>query len=213
MRTFLRTYALFIIIILLHFIFFVKIKYVLVWYPVFLVPFFYLPLMYVFPDKLSDYRKPVLVVLAVILLSIPIYEQWRYLRLFPYGHIDGAQQGQQYIGWNKPGAISFETMHIVVDYLDESQTSLPAGDINCSIVASPRYNKWAVELFNVTLEANNINTYRCRKGANQTTELAQYVLTSIYTPQATIDEVSQNYEKHKIFVTEGIPTTVFWVKR
>jgi hypothetical protein len=209
-RQFVSTYALFIILVIMNMAVFLKVKYVIVWYPLLLMPFFYLPLAYIFPDSLQQLKKPLGVILLLVLLFIPLQEQYRYWRLFPYGHSDGAQYGKQYIGWNKPGTITFESSRKIIDYFKVNQQALPAGEIDCRLVTSKRYNPWASEVLSLAFMRGGLPQYRCIKQKNQIKDPG-YVLTSLYIPDEITVEIEKKYVKQKVFTQASVPVVTLWV--
>ncbi|USN95598.1 MAG: glycosyltransferase family 39 protein [Candidatus Nomurabacteria bacterium] len=212
MKDFMKSYALFLLIILLHLLVFIQVKYVIAWYPLFIMPFFYLPLIYVLPDKPSDLKKPLMALLLVVLLLIPIHEQYRYWKLFPYGHIDGAQYGKQYIGWNKPGMITFESFDHIIGYLKDNRSTLPAGAIECNFVRSERFKEWAITIMNAFLEKESLSDYYCLPAVS-TNDNPRYVITSIYTSDESIEAIRKNYTEEHVFTEASIPVVIFWVKK
>ncbi len=211
MAVFVKTYLLFIILILIHLIVFLKVKYVIVWYPLFLMPFFYLPLAYIFPDTKKQILNPLGFCLLLVLLFIPLQEQYRYWRLYPYGHIDGAQYGKEYIGWNKPGAITFEATGQVADYFVANQQSLPPGTIDCRMTTSVKYNPWASRLLSLILADAGWYMYQCLDMPQEAD--SPYAITSLYIPDSELESLSQLYKKEKVFTEKGIPIATLWVKK
>lgn len=212
LKSFARVYALFIILIVVNMLAFLKVKYVIVWYPLLLMPFFYLPLAYIFPDSSRQLKKPLGILLLLLLLFIPLQEQYRYWRLFPYGHSDGAQYGKQYIGWNKPGTITFESSHKIVDYFRENQVSLPPGEIDCKLVTSKRYNPWASTILTMALQKEKLMDYRCRSEGSSS-QSSPYVLTTVYIPDEIIQEISKDYRQQKVFTQASVQVATLWVKK
>lgn len=210
-KDFFKKYALLIIVTILHFIIFVWAKYVLTWYPLFIMPFMYLPLIYVFPDKLNELKKPLMAVFCALLIALPIYEQYRYLRLFPFGQMDGAQYGKQYIGWNKPGMITFESIKDFIDYLKTHPEELPKGPMECNLIKSSQYKKWTINLMNYKLQKAGVDGYNCLP--EDTKQVPMYVITSIYTPESEIDRISQSYKTQKETYQSNVKIGTFWVKK
>lgn len=212
LSTFAKTYALFIILIAINLLAFLKVKYVIVWYPLLLMPFFYLPLAYVFPDSVKQLKKPLGILLLLVLLFIPLQEQYRYWRVFPYGHADGAQYGKEYIGWNKPGTITFESSRKIISYMKENQATLPPGEIDCMLVTSKKYNPWASGILTMALQKNGLSQYRCRPETSAQQQ-SQYVLTTVYIPEENINAISRDYKQQKVFTQASIPVATLWVKK
>lgn len=208
-KKFLKTYSLIILVVLLQLIAFTIVKYVIVWYPIYIMPFLYLPLIYIFPDSKKQLSKPIGIILFAILMFIPFQEQYRYWRLFPYGHIDGAQYGKQYVGWNKPGTISFEASYKIADYLKENHQNLAPGIIDCRLTKSLKYNLWASERLNLDFQKAGIINYNCLLMSSN--EQTPYVITSLYIPENEKFDLRQTYKEEKIFYEAGIPFASFWV--
>lgn len=161
MGKFVKTYALPILLVIIHMLIFVKIKYIIAWYPLFLIPFFYLPFVYIFPKSLQALKRPSQAVLFVILMLIPLSEQYRYWRLFPYGHIDGAQYSRQYIGWNKPGIVTFEGLNQIATYLKQHTNELPPGPMRCELIQNSMYKNWSNIITNIIFRQQGVDGFTC----------------------------------------------------
>lgn len=207
---FLKDYALILLIIVLNLAIFVWVKFVIVWYPLFIMPFLYLPLIYVFPKDLIKIRQPLIAIMLGILFLVPIMEQVRYWKLFPFGHIDGAQYGEEYIGWNKPGMITFESMNYVAKYFKENEHYLDSGSIDCKVVRSDIiFSDWAPRLINLILSQQGASGFSC---SNKYDELpSKYALTSVYTDSSSLAKINQDYKTIHLFNEAGVPFARLWV--
>lgn len=211
LKIFTKTYALFILLVIVHLAVFLKIKYVITWYPIFIMPFVYLPLAYIFPDTKKELYSPIGLIILVVLVFIPLNEQYRYWRLFPYGHIDGAQYGKQYIGWNKPGMITFEAADKIVEYIKENRQTLPPGNIDCRLTKSFKHKSWASDVLNSYFVKANLNNYKCNKSLSNNS--ADYVISSVFVSDVDIADLSLNYKKVKVFTEANIPIATLWIKK
>lgn len=182
----------------------------IMWYPLVIFWILYIPFCYVIPENPS--RKPIDAVVIVILLAIPSYEVFRYAKLFPYSHTDGAQYGSQYVGWNKPGFITFDAMPMLKDYVYENYNSLEYTTADCALLPRTieRYNKYAVENFNYYLEQKGIYNFEC---VNVNKAERDLVITSNYTEQDFVDSLYDDYSAEEEFYINTVKTVTVWKKK
>lgn len=183
--------------------------FVLAWYPIFIFHFLFIPISYLI--VLLPITKNRILYWAIIGICIlyPVYEHSRTYGLFPYGHIDGAQYGREYIGWSKPGFISFEGIPLLYDYLDTHKNSLPPGFVGCNMVESDYYNHWAIVLLDEYFQTRGLKRYVfCN--AKRSLEGFTYYVTTNYTPQAEIMELKNRYEELSEFRICSILIGVLW---
>ncbi len=210
---FLKDYALILMITLLHLIIFIWIKFVIAWYPLFIMPFLYLPLIYVFPKDFNKIRQPLVAIVVVALLFVPIVEQYRYWKLFPYGQIDGAQFGENYIGWNKPGMITFEGMNIITEYFKENKDNLAPGLIDCEVARGLfTGTKWAPRVMNMALNQAGVYDFGCIIKDDDDAH-TEYAFTTMYTDGAVLNKINQEHKLKNQFYEAGIPFARFWIKK
>ena len=186
---------------------FIRATFFVAWYPLFIFWFLYLPLCYVMPEHIR-WTKPTTVLLAILLFALPVYENVRYLRLFPYGQTDGAQLGSQYVGWNRPGFITFEGIPLIATYLESG--AVPAGHMACLLVQNQRYNGYAVQVINAYLVQHNVTNLSCVKTTKYTT--SSTVLTSVYSDPTELKGITTHYHAQKTIVVNTVPVVTVWRK-
>ena len=102
-----------------HLILISSVEFKLVWHSLAIFPFLYLPFVGLW--VLLQGREAVLpkYLLAGMLLAVSADNMYRYYRWYPYGHLDGGQYGEKFVGLNKPCFVTFESIPALFEYVRE----------------------------------------------------------------------------------------------
>lgn len=119
------------------------------WLPVF--PFLYLPFIWMFDYATSKKLKNLTVFSVFLLILVIADNSYRYIKWFPYGHWDGAEYGNQLIGWDKPGLITYEAGPLIYSYFSQSpnfKTGTFPIEVEVRMTTVNVYNNWVADLLN-----------------------------------------------------------------
>lgn len=127
------------------------VKHTVVWYGLPIFAFLYLPFVWLW-DYAFRMKKQALILLALFCALVVIGDNtYRYLYWYPYGHFDGAQYGEQYIRWDRPGFVTFEVLPPIHDYLmnyyDQSDKQSEVR-VATSLSELGGFNEWATTMLN-----------------------------------------------------------------
>jgi len=151
-----KDYMLLIIVTIIQLVIFTFSEWLLAWYTLMIFPFLYIPLAYIWPENKILSKKVSSNLLIPVLIFIPIFEQYRYIKIFPYGVTDGAQLGSRFTGINKPGFITFEVVPDVVKFLKTNRSTFDNVSIYCT------YNsEYVMDVINTELNEAGMHNTRC----------------------------------------------------
>jgi len=117
------------------------------WYPLAIFPLLYLPFAWLAVDALRSKSRRLLALALLTLVIVAGDNLWRYAHWYPYGHFDGAQYGNEYIGWNRAGLVSFEVLPLLDRFL--ARLRVPEGRevrVSNQVIAIPRYRDWLTRM-------------------------------------------------------------------
>jgi len=98
------------LVFIVHFCVITSVKHKGFWYPLAIFPFLYLPFVWMW-NEAENARSPRKIIAAAFCILVVLLDNgYRYIRWFPYTHLDGAQYGNYFIGWNKPAGVTYEAM-------------------------------------------------------------------------------------------------------
>ncbi|MCA9342627.1 glycosyltransferase family 39 protein [Candidatus Saccharibacteria bacterium] len=204
-------YGLIFIILGVFLLIFMVVNNYFAWYPLVIFWILYIPFCYVFPEKIT--LNPKIITLALLLLLIPANEVYRYIKLFPNGQTDGAQYGEQYVGWNKPGFITFEALPLLKEYVSNSgyfPSELTV--VDCALIPDhlERYNRYVIETINYYLQREEVYNFRCSE--NKVKSDYKYVMISNYTSKSFTSDLMVNYKVDKQFYVNSVNVATIWVR-
>jgi hypothetical protein len=154
-----------------------------------------------------------IVVAALSFVVILTGNVWRYASWYPYGHFDGAQYGNEYVGWNRAGLVSFE----ILPALDATLARLrpqPGAviPINARFSSVPLYNDWIRRM----LENRYASTYPQLRFISEPVgpeSHAALVLTSPpYNPALEERLPRLGYSRLAILGIKGIDIVTIWAR-
>lgn len=165
-------------------------RFVVTWYPIPIFQFLYLPISYMITQLHWLSNRFMCFGLIILCIVLPIHEQYRYLKLFPYGHLDGYQWGKKFIGWSKPSFVTFEAIPLLYKFLI-SNTGQEHKTIIVNVVQSKSYNRWATQVLREYFLSKEIHNYKFIDYylTNKDSSIflinnqGSLVLTSNYTPE------------------------------
>lgn len=181
------------------------------WYPLVIFWILYIPLCYVFPKKFNKNSASLLIGLA-LLVCIPLYETYRYLNLFPNAQTDGAQYGEEYVGWNKPGFITFEGMPLLRDYILSGQVEDENIIAKCVLIPEhvDKYRRYVLSTINIYMKQEGVDNFKCIDAESDIK--FKYVITSNYTSDSFINSLSEDYIGKKEFYVNTVNVATIWEK-
>ena len=161
LKALINDYLLLIIVAIIQLIIFTFSEWLLTWYALMIFPFLYIPFAYIWPDKKILSKRFSSNLLIAALIFIPIFEQYRYIKIFPYGETDGAQFGPKYVGSNKPGFITFEFIPELVKFFKNNQSTYENKDIFCAISNNTVINDYVIDVVNTELHNAGLHNTKC----------------------------------------------------
>ena len=193
-RQFFRKYLLFLIIFIVFLVAISIPQWIVTWYPLLIFPFLYIPI-----SALITYRNRLKTKLAQTLLiafclMIPVYEQGKYLQLFPYGHIDGYQYGEHHVGWHKSAFITFEYLPFLYDYLKKQSLDMKEKEIFMVVylVDSKPFNRWAVQETKLYFQEKGFFKFLFVDIFAYPGDISnKYLLTGIYSDKDRVTELTE----------------------
>jgi hypothetical protein len=155
---FVKSCSLFLLFSAVNAVFLLIPEFVVTWYPISVFQFLYLPISALITYLPRISRRFVYAGLLVLCVALPAHEQVRYLRLWPYGHLDGYQYGEEFIGWSKPGFVTFEGIPLLYNHLASRSEQELTTVIVCA-VPSRMYNRYAAEALNAHFTRRGLQRY------------------------------------------------------
>lgn len=113
------------------------------WYPLAIFPFLYLPFVWMWLRVEQNGSKTEIIFALICLFLVAGDNLYRYIKWYPYGHLDGAQYGKKFIGWDKPGYVTFEAMPLVYSALSRSLPLKSSVRVNCQFTPVMRFNRYS----------------------------------------------------------------------
>jgi hypothetical protein len=108
------------IIFFTHLFLICSIQFKLVWHSLAVFPFLYLPFTWLFLFLKNKNMVALKYILVTAVIFVSADNMYRYFSWYPYGHLDGGQYGEKYIGINKPCFVTFECIPIFYDYIKKN---------------------------------------------------------------------------------------------
>lgn len=207
----LKEYGLLFLVFAVFLLIFLLVTNYFAWYPLVIFWILYIPFCYIFPEKIR--RSTLSIIVALLLMLIPVYEVYRYAKIFPNGQTDGAQYGDDYVGWNKPGFITFEGLPLLRDYILGGAFNDEVVVAKCVLIPEQldRYTKYVTRTINYYLYEEGVNNFLCLEGKLQ--DDYKYIATSNYTSLSFIATLEDDYVKQKEFYVNTVNVATLWVKK
>ncbi|MDH3378553.1 MAG: glycosyltransferase family 39 protein [Gammaproteobacteria bacterium] len=197
----------------IHFITISVVQHRVVWYPMAIFPFLYLPWVWIWDRCTRERSRSLLVAAATAFFIVAGDNLWRYVRWYPYGHFDGAQYGREYIGWNRAGLISFEVLPVLDKFLARIR---PPSDrpvfINSQLIYVPSYNTWITNML-VTRYASQFPHLKFAAVPLSNQRLGDIVLSSpIYNPDINATLRESQFQPAATLGVKGIEIITVWAR-
>ena len=180
-------------------------------------PFLYLPLVWLWRRSKLEHSK-ILRALTLLCFSVIILDNnSRYFQWFPYGHLDGAQYGKQFIGMSKPGFVSFEGIPYLYEVLSPfgGKTEDKLIEVNCQVISVSKWSHWFNKLvsdyFAKTKKNNRFHFYT---SPTKVDNKADFLISSpLYNPSFEKKIPRSEYELIKTVSVKGIDMISVWRKK
>ena len=146
-------------------------------------------------------RRPARWAAVVVGVAMLGYYGYRVVTIRPFYQIDGYQMGRDYVGWNRPGFVSFELVPEAVAWME---SHLPEGsEVGCLLTDLPRYNRYA--LYHVAWYSSGDRVRFRRADTLEDAVSSPYVLLSLYSEEYAPVLQAIGYEPQRSFLLRGFP--------
>lgn len=205
---------LFSIIFLVNFIALSIPKHKVTWWPLSIFFFFYLPIICLFCYVHKINKKKFFLFYLSLVIVIIISNLYRYLYWFPYSHLDGAQYGKSFIGYNRSSFISFELGPQIVEYIEKFDGDEPIS-ISIQFTDISRYNSWITAMLREKLKEDKDSRFVLLDKPIDESNISKF--DYIFTNSAPSDEVRKNLKNYnfkelKKFKIKSLEAAIVWQK-
>jgi len=184
------------------------------WHSLAIFPFLYLPFVLLWAYSSKKKKKKLGIVVAIFLTVVLCDNMYRYISWYPYGHLDGAQYGDEFIGVSKPCLISFELIPEVTNFLASNHTKQRShySQVNIQVSRLAVLNSYFNSMLKMYARPNNLRGFFVIEDIDRNN--SDYVLTSpIYNAELEKKLAGLHYIKLKTFYIKKIPAATFWAKK
>jgi len=205
-------FMLLLIIFLVHLILICSIQFKLVWHSLAVFPFLYLPFVGLWILLQNKKKKLLQFILIIAILSVSVDNLYRYFSWYPYGHLDGGQYGEKYIGINKPCFVTFESIPIFFDYIKDKVENDNANirQINVRGCSARILNSYLGRMLVKYFDNEGLGNIKFVNEELQE-DGSDLVLTSpIYNPKYENLLQNNNYKKVKSLSISGVLIGTIW---
>lgn len=205
-------FMLLLIIFLFHLILICLIQFKLVWHSLAVFPFLYLPFVGLWILLQNKKKELLQFILIIAVLGVSVDNLYRYFSWYPYGHLDGGQYGEKYIGINKPCFVTFESIPIFFDYIKDKVENDNANikQINVRGCSARILNNYLGRMLVKYFENKGLGNIKFVNKELQTNGSDWVITSPIYNPEFEKLLLYNNYKKIKSLSISGVVVGTVW---
>jgi len=200
------------IVITLHVVLISTAQFKLVWHPLAVFPFLYLPFAGLW--VMVSNGKPVVLkyILIVAVLFVAGDNLYRYGSWYPHGHLDGGQYGSRFVGVNKPCFVTFEGIPVFFEYItgEMENDSVKIRQINVKGSNSPILNSYLQRMLALYFKTKGLGGIRFVRRSLQADRSDVIVSSPIYNPECEQELSGGDYTRIKTLSISKVIIATVW---